>query len=85
MLEITNNLYQVVPLTINGITHTLQPKSSINVNIKKSELPKEILSIDSDTITFREISKETQVASKIKRKKKIEQPIIIEKVEEENE
>lgn len=68
MLEITNNLYQVITLSINGIMHVFQPKSSIIIDMKREDLEKEIGLLDTDVLTIREIKKENIAPIKEKHK-----------------
>lgn len=72
MLEIKNKLYQLITIRINGTNYNIESKSSIVLkDMKLSDLPEDIKTMDKDSISIIESDKtiENQV---IKRKNKTE-------------
>ena len=71
MLEIKNKLYQLITLRINGTNYSIEAKSSIVLkNLKLSDLPDYIKTMEKDSISIIEKNEESLTPKEIKRKNK---------------
>ena len=69
MLEIKNKLYQLITLRINGTNYSIEAKSSIVLkNLKLSDLPDYIKTMEKDSISIIEKNEESLTPKEIKRK-----------------